>query len=133
MQPAAIEHVRALYAPADDPVFDLVPASFDHYANALYKSMGSPILTRESLWQVYRELLYRFQNLDAAIAFTQEWQDACVGVDDLVDPAYDLLSGLRELHNGLDSQREDGSYYMGGVNNGEGLGDSHLFNFSLLD
>jgi hypothetical protein len=34
----------------------------------------------------------------------------------------ELIPDLRGLFNGLDVTRPDGSYYMGGVNNGQGIG-----------
>ncbi len=73
MEPEAIEYVRSLYAPRDDPVFDLVPPLFHEYADTLYKSMGSPPVTWKTVWDVYNELLFRFQNLNEATDCIEEW------------------------------------------------------------
>jgi hypothetical protein len=43
--------------------------------------------------------------------------------------AVPLIPNLVELRGGMDELRGDGSYYMGGVNNGHGLG---MYLYSLL-
>jgi hypothetical protein len=84
--------------------------------------MGSPVINSENVWNIYRELLHRFEHLDDAENFLEECQvylnilDEQDNLDDEVPPA-----GL-ELYGGSDNQDGDGNYYMGGVNNGHGLG-----------
>lgn len=101
---------------------------FAQYAETLYQSMGSPLVTWKSAWDVYNELLFRFQNLDEATECIEEWS---IQVD-LMDiqpedfeaeeqEVYSLLKG-KDLEGGMDDIHADGSYYMGGVNNGKGLG-----------
>jgi hypothetical protein len=53
----AIDYVEQLYAPPDNPVFELVPATFAHYTQILYDKMGSPPGTGENVWDIYRELV----------------------------------------------------------------------------
>ena len=84
--------------------------------------MGSPAINSENVWNIYRELLHWFEHLDDAVNFMEECQvyldvlDNQVYLDDEVPPA-----GL-DLYGGPDNQDADGNYYMGGVNNGRGLG-----------
>ena len=122
VEQAAIDHIRNTFAPPNDPVFELVPPEFGQYATILYQSMGSPAINSENVWNIYRELLHRFEHLDDAVNFMEECQvyldvlDNQVYLDDEVPPA-----GL-DLYGGPDNQDADGNYYMGGVNNGRGLG-----------
>jgi hypothetical protein len=125
VQPEAIEHVRQLYAPAEDSVFELVPPVFDNFAKVLYQSMGSPSVTSENVWDIYRELLFRFEHLDEAIECVEEWEIQLSLTDhDSDDEQYPMMEGQRDLLGGSDSMNdsEGGDYYMGGVNNGMGLG-----------
>ncbi|KDR70020.1 hypothetical protein GALMADRAFT_230371 [Galerina marginata CBS 339.88] len=127
VQPEAVEHVRNLYAPADDPVFELVPAEFAHHAQVLYESMGKPVVTWKNVWDVYSELLRRFENLEIAIQSIAEWElrREEIEVQESLEPValppmYALPQG-RELLGGQDVVDKEGNYYMGGVNNGLGL------------
>jgi len=53
----ALDHVRQLYAPPDDPVFKLVPPIFAAHADALYEVMGRPEVTSRNVWEIYRGIL----------------------------------------------------------------------------
>ncbi|KAF8076875.1 hypothetical protein FPV67DRAFT_1559232 [Lyophyllum atratum] len=111
VDPAAVAHI--------DPVFELVPASFNRFANALYETMHSPVITRDNVWHIYLELHDRFSHLDEAFAYLERWQEV---LQPEGNPQYDLLEGQQDLMGGPDDVGENGSYYMGGVNNGHGLG-----------
>lgn len=131
VEPAAIEEMRKWYAPPNDRVFQLVPPSFEHFADILYQSMGSPTIQRETVWDIYRELLFQFSNFDQAVAFEGEWEEALV--EEECDPEYGLLDGQANLLGGVDIHDEEGSYcYMGGVNNGAGLGRCKFVDISLF-
>jgi len=110
--------VRSLYAPADDPVFELVPETFGQFADALYKSMGSPVISWKNVWDVYKELLFRFEHLDEATDCIEAWEIQVNLMDEDEDSGYPLIPGQRDLLGGTD--------YMGGVNNGCGLGEQVL-------
>lgn len=114
--------MRQEFAPPEDPVFQLVPPEFGKYAGILYESMGSPTIKSDNIWEIYRELLHRFEHLDDAVDFLEE----CLVYLDLIDKQINATeleppSGA-ELYGGPDNLREDGTYYMGGVNNGRGPG-----------
>ncbi|PPQ83249.1 hypothetical protein CVT24_001149 [Panaeolus cyanescens] len=118
-----VEQVRKEFAPPTDPVFELVPPKFAKYADILFESMGRPVLTTENVWDVYRELLHRFEHLDDAADFVDCWE---VYYMMLTDDDQHLGNGLQapegqELAGGMDDPSGDGHYYMGGVNNGQGL------------
>ena len=51
------DEVKALYAPQDHPVFELVPCTFHEHADNLYPAIGQPEITAETFWDVYLELL----------------------------------------------------------------------------
>ncbi|KAF8957939.1 hypothetical protein BDZ97DRAFT_1669109, partial [Flammula alnicola] len=53
----AIDYVEQLYAPPDDPVFELVPPTFAYYTQIMYDDMGTPAVTGESVWDIYRGLV----------------------------------------------------------------------------
>ncbi|KAF8076956.1 hypothetical protein FPV67DRAFT_1715799 [Lyophyllum atratum] len=118
----AIDYMRGLYAPPDNAVFELVPPSFESFAQALYETMGSPLVTRDNVWDVYHSLKQRFLRLDEALAYLEEWQEALAPED---NPQYQLITGQHDLLGGPDNVDMDGAYYMGGVNNGLGLDRSH--------
>ncbi|KAH7922898.1 hypothetical protein BV22DRAFT_1016396 [Leucogyrophana mollusca] len=125
VDPNAIAHVRNLYAPPDHPVFDLVPRSFSRVAQECYSMMGTPLITRENVWDVYRDMLARVQHFEQLPAtLEQEWQvhNTEGDPDNAAFNHIPLIAGLTELPNGEDVARSDGSIYLGGVNNGNGLG-----------
>lgn len=109
-------------------MFELVPPTFAEYATELYKKMGKPDITRENVWAIYLELLDSFHQMEEIPESDHgEWyRHTTLAREDTVDPIA-LLDGLQELPQGIDRLREDGSYYMGGVNNGEGLGRQYFF------
>jgi len=119
--------VRTLYAPADDPVFELVPETFGQYADTLYKSMGSPVISWQNVWDIYKELLFRFEHLDKATDCILAWEIQVNLMDLDGDSSYPLIARQHDLLGGMDViDQEDHSYYMGGVNNGCGLGEQAL-------
>ena len=87
--------------------------------------MGSPPIFRENAWEVYSHLVARFEQMDAYADLLEEWE---IHVNLLDEPearddnALKPPSGL-ELYGGWDAVDKDGNYYMGGVNNGKGLGE----------
>jgi hypothetical protein len=126
--------VEQLYAPPDDPVFELVPTTFAHYIQTLYENMGSPAVTGENVWDIYRGLVQRLEELQVAMDNLNADSDSdyldCIdqwevneglmeGADE--EPPYPLIDG-QDLRGGYDNPREDGTVYLGGVNGGDGLG-----------
>jgi hypothetical protein len=89
--------------------------------------MGSPVVNRKNVWDIYSELLDRFEHLDEAVDFMEECEvylqamEAQINADDAVPPVG------RELYGGIENPGPDGNYYMGGVNNGLGIGKFFCF------
>jgi hypothetical protein len=126
VQPAAIEFVSQKYCPSSDPVFELVPPTFAELASKFYNNIESPVITRNNVWEVYLEILRQFHELDN-ISFPVEWQHAAsLGrqQEGLQPQDADLafFSDLQPLAGGMDILADDGSFYMGGVHGGHGLG-----------
>jgi hypothetical protein len=122
--------VEQLYAPPDDPVFELVPATFAYYTQMMYDNMGSPAVTGENVWDIYRGLVQRLEELQDAMDFADyldcidQWEvnedlTRMEGVDE--EPPYPLING-HDLRGGYENPHEDGTVYLGGVNGGDGLG-----------
>jgi hypothetical protein len=82
----------------------------------------SPIVDSENVWGIYRELLHQFENLDDAVDFIEECQVYLDILDEQVDIENAVPPAGVELYRGLEEPDTDGTYYMGGVNNGRGLG-----------
>lgn len=128
VNPKSVEYVRSLYAPPDNPVFELVPQTFATYAAKIYKTMGEPTVTRENVWAVYLALLDSFHQLEEILEDDHvQWHHIATLAREDNPEELELLQGLRELPNGLENPRDDGSYYMGGVNNGQGLSNDSAF------
>ena len=51
-----------------------MPPEFEKYATILYESMRSPAVNSENIWDVYQELLVRFEQLDDAVDFIEEYE-----------------------------------------------------------
>jgi hypothetical protein len=123
-----VQHVRDLYAPQDHPVFELVPPTFGRLAEQFYREIGSPVISRTNVWDVYMGIRAHFYHLEGIPDDYQlEWDSAITQAREESDARdanmpIELIPDLRGLCNGLDVARPDGSYYMGGVNNGQGIG-----------
>lgn len=84
--------------------------------------MGSPTINRDSAWTVYCDLVkyvyadYESQNMRIDWENELEAEEA---VDDIrPDPEVEKLRPLVDI-----GDRSDGSFYLGGVNGGAGLGE----------
>ncbi|KAF8145933.1 hypothetical protein K438DRAFT_1781553, partial [Mycena galopus ATCC 62051] len=89
-----------------------------------------PPITRTSCWDVYLKLLDCFHNLDdmysIPAAIDAKWGYALTLARDDYAREIELLPNLRPLRNGDAVIGTNGSYYMGGVNNGDGLDTDQL-------
>ncbi|KAK7452638.1 hypothetical protein VKT23_012037 [Stygiomarasmius scandens] len=116
-----IHEAEQLYAPPGHPVFDLVPPEFNYWASSYYQQIGSPVVTRHNVWNVYEQILEKFETnaplmntlhlegyRDDRDEFVKEVEDALqVQVDDIVDDLMPLAD-------------DDEGIYMGGVRGGLG-------------
>ncbi|KAJ7877237.1 hypothetical protein B0H14DRAFT_2197270, partial [Mycena olivaceomarginata] len=65
VNPIAIAEVRNLYAPPDHDLFELVPRDFAIIVGQIYQQLGQPSVTRTNCWDIYMDILTRFQHLDS--------------------------------------------------------------------
>ncbi|KAJ7635707.1 hypothetical protein DFH06DRAFT_1139252 [Mycena polygramma] len=125
VDPQSVAHVRNLYAPPDHEVFELVPKDFGVLAAEFYLAMGQPAITRTNVWDIYMAILTQFQHLDnlhrMPTELDEHWGYALTIARDDHEDDIALIPNLTPLRNGLDVVGPDGSFYLGGVNNGLGL------------
>ncbi|KAF9231983.1 hypothetical protein BU15DRAFT_90769 [Melanogaster broomeanus] len=110
----ALDHVRSLYIKPSHVVFDLVPEPLGECINRCYLNLGSPVVTRQSVWDVYLRLLDALQTPSVdlpPITLLQEDEE-----EDIVP----LLDNQEDLPF---REESSGEYYMGGVGRGLGLRD----------
>jgi len=86
--------------------------------------MGAPELNNTNIWDVYKGILDRFEQWDDIADLIEEYRvyfDIVEENDRREEEDVRPPEGV-ELRGGLEEANEDGNYYMGGVNNGLGLG-----------
>jgi hypothetical protein len=105
-----------MFAPPDDPVFQLVPPLFDQYASKLYLRIGQPVVTSTTLWTIFRDLLQQFramaeddEELVSTIATHRNEQAG------LCDEKMALLPNMKPFRNGEGIMGPKGSHYAGGL------------------
>ncbi|KAG2365321.1 hypothetical protein BDR07DRAFT_1481447 [Suillus spraguei] len=115
--PSAIEHICCIYINSSHAVFDLVPPTLGRHLASCYTHLGCPVITRDSMWAVYLDMLNAIQlgiALPTDIISTKE--------SDIDNDELPLLDN----HEDLPFQDNDtGFYYMGGVCGGRDLDVSH--------
>lgn len=133
MPPVVIAEARQHWAPPNHDIFKLVPEDFEAYASHLYAQMGSPIVTLETFWDVYRQLFDLFHALPHAIHVLETVQDRH---DDLIisqtiDAPVELLPGQADWRGedqGAFMAGHGGNNVLDDVAEGEeGEEDDHLF------
>jgi len=58
-----IDRLEAEYAPPDHEVFQLTPPAFHERAVHFYEALGQPLVSYNTFWGVYRQLLHSFQGI----------------------------------------------------------------------
>ena len=108
----------------------MVPTDFATIISEVYVQAGSPVIAVDTVWDVYRALhdtlmvsinvipaevhigwRYYATELESALA-TRDQED--------VEAFQSKADKLQPLRGGYDVQDEDGNFYLGGVNGGEG-------------
>jgi hypothetical protein len=96
-----LDRVEQEYAPPDHAVFQLVPLEFDQRANVYYAEIHRPVVNSTTFWDVYLQLLERFQTNNEAnmdlLTLISAHTDV---IQDVNDERLDLLPGLKELREG---------------------------------
>ncbi|KAG2048527.1 hypothetical protein BDR06DRAFT_975913 [Suillus hirtellus] len=119
----ALDHVCNIYITPSHPVFNLVPHPFGDSIQCCYDELGHPLVMRHTVWEVYLCLL--------SMLYHDEIPHHIDKLDN-VEEDIDTLQ-LLEDHDELPYHKEnDGTYYMGGVGGGLGLGIEHLHHLEHL-
>ncbi|KAG9089634.1 hypothetical protein FRC06_001448 [Ceratobasidium sp. 370] len=105
----AVEHVRALYAPPDHPVFHWIPPQFELHACNFYQHVGGGTIVRDNAWSYYRAILDSFRQVYSGNVLHRE-----------LDSQGDIQSGLLELSD-TGSHRGDAWGYDEVLNENVGL------------
>jgi hypothetical protein len=90
----------------------------------IYQALNSPDINRNTCWQVYDGLLSRVQTPDSLDKLPKDI-DQVWGYHFEENAAFEymeLTDNSRPLAGGPEARRDDGSYYYGGVNRGNGPG-----------
>ena len=95
--------------------------------NKVYVHVGSPVIAVDTVWDVYLALhdtLIGSMNDIPAEVHIGPWryaieQSAARDAED-VEAFQSKADKLRPLHGGYEVQDEDGYFYLGGVNGGDG-------------
>ncbi|KAG2159187.1 uncharacterized protein EDB93DRAFT_1100197 [Suillus bovinus] len=102
IEPGAIDGIRSAYINPSHTVFDLVPPTLGDHLASCYDHLGCPVITCDSIWGVYLDMLN-------AIQLSNDLPAEIMPTDDDELP---LLTNHEDLH----FQEDDSSfYYMGGV------------------
>jgi hypothetical protein len=104
----------------------MVPIDFATMINEVYVDMGSPVIAVDTVWDVYlalRDTLLAAMN-DIPVEVHVGWrytldQSATRDAED-VEAFQSKANELQPLRGGYEVQDEDGYFYLGGVNGGEG-------------
>ncbi|KAG2126257.1 uncharacterized protein EDB93DRAFT_1257645 [Suillus bovinus] len=108
----ALYHMCNLYINPSHIVFDLVPQTFGEVIQHCYEELGHPLVMGHSTWDVYLHLLDMLQINEEIPSVIEDVEE------DLL-----LLQNQQDLPY---HEEGNGTYYIGGVGGGLGLGDNHL-------
>jgi hypothetical protein len=111
--PELFDEMEQEWAPPNDPVFRLVPATFEQQAAMLYHTLGQPAVSSATFWTVYQELLSAFRTLPDNLQLAE----ALLSADEGANEEVPVLTGLRELRHGDNVVGEHGYLYYGGLEN----------------
>jgi hypothetical protein len=96
-----LDRLEQEYAPPNHAVLQLVPLEFDQRANVYYAEMDKPVVNSVTFWNVYLQLLERFQtNNEANIDLLSVISAQTEIIQDVNDEKLDFLPGLKELREG---------------------------------
>jgi hypothetical protein len=106
------------WAPADDPVFELVPPPFQEIVDKCYDDLGRPAVTFESFWEVYCDLRDKVDAtipLDVAASLNQSIFSEPEGGEDVQFALANLKSPELDMRNAVDADEgedEEGLFHV---------------------
>ena len=113
------------WAPPNDPVFRLVPATFEQQAAMSYCTLGQPVMSSATFWTVYQELLSAFHTLLANPQLALQLAEALLSADEGADEEVPVLTGLHELRHGDNVVGEHGGLDNPPANDLDDLDGTH--------
>jgi hypothetical protein len=107
------DEMAEIYAPPDHPVFQLVPPLFDELANKHYAAIGEPIVTSDTFWDIYHNVLECFRHsadeeLNGILADSDRQETAAQ------DDGLPVLPDMQPFRNGEPVAGER-NHYVGGL------------------
>lgn len=99
------------WAPADDPIFKLVPPCFQEIMDQCYKDLGCPAVTFESFWEVYCDLRDKVDAavpLDVVTRLNQSILNEPGEGEDVLFALEHLKAPELDMSNVVDVNKEDG-------------------------
>jgi len=101
---ALLDRLEQQYVPRDHPVFELTPPIFHERASAFYEAIGSPVITRDTFWRSYRQLLQCFVDAGQVTNPDEPLENVLIGhfgrIDRVDKEEVALLEGMKELRQG---------------------------------
>ena len=98
-----LDHLEDQYIPCNHPVFELMPPIFHECASTFYDEMGSPVITIDTFWHSYRQLLQCFFNAGHITNPDQQLANVLAGhfgtINSVNEENVALLPGMKELHH----------------------------------
>jgi hypothetical protein len=125
--PEVFDEVEQEYAPADHPIFELVPPAFNDRADILYTNIGRPTVQSDTVWDVYCQLLQQFRIEEHTVCVAPILTTHCNAVHALeLEEEMLLLPNLKELRNGANVVGPPHAKYIGGMVNNPPVGGLRL-------
>jgi len=96
-----LEDAEAEYAPPSDPVFEIVPPAFQVHISSAYTTIGSPTITFDSFWNIYRQLR---DAVDHTLTSLQAAANSIIPTEEYHDPEplpFPTLQQVRFGENGI--------------------------------
>jgi hypothetical protein len=104
------QQARQLFTGPGSQVHQLVPPAFNNKIQEFYDNLGHPVVDRNTVWNIFKDLIIEFQNWDARPAF-----NAMTQFEGAIAHPIPLLPDLRDLPFGINQPIDkSGSIYLGG-------------------
>lgn len=99
-----VDRLEAEFAPPNHPVFQLTPPLFHERAVAFYARIGSPVITHQTFWNTYRQLLNCFLQDSESHGHGEEMvlliSSQCDQTEEVEQELIPLIEGMKELRQG---------------------------------
>ena len=105
--PDMLDTAEAKWAPADDPVFQLVPLDFEPYVAQCFEDLGKPEVNFKTFWDMYSRLWDLVEITipgDVTVTLSESIRDNGNG---LLEPF--ALAHLKEPDLGIDGGEDNGN------------------------